>query len=67
MDKETIGKYIKQRRKELNVTQPVLATLSGIGLNTLVAIERGAGNPQIDTLNTVLDTLGLQLNISLKD
>lgn len=67
MDKEAIGKYIKNRRKELNVTQPVLATLSGIGLNTLVAIERGIGNPQIDTLNNVLDTLGLQLNISLKD
>lgn len=37
-----------------------------VGLNTLVAIERGEGNPQLSTLLTVLDTLGLQIDVNLK-
>lgn len=31
--------------------------------NTLVAIERGQGNPRIETLMAVADTLGLQVEI----
>ena len=42
------------------------ADLAGVGLNTLVAIERGEGNPQLSTLLTVFDTLGLQMDIKLK-
>lgn len=67
MDKTEIGTVIKERRKHLNVDQPTLAMLSGIGLNTLVAIERGSGNPKLETILSVLDTLGLQINITLKD
>jgi len=37
-----------------------------VAINTLVAIERGEGNPQLQTLLTVLDTLGLQIDINLK-
>jgi len=61
-----IGIIIKERRKHLGVNQQTLADLAGVGLNTLVAIERGEGNPQLSTLLTVLDTLGLQMNIKLK-
>lgn len=67
MDKKEIGAYLRKRRKELNVDQPTLAALAGIGLNTLVAIERGSGNPKLETLLSVLDTLGLQIVIKLKD
>lgn len=67
MDKAKIGEMIRERRKSLNVDQSILAMLAGIGLNTLVAIERGTGNPKLDTLLAVLDTLGLQVNITLKD
>ena len=61
-----IGIIIKERRKHLGVNQQTLADLAGVGLNTLVAIERGEGNPQLGTLLTILDTLGLQMNINLK-
>ena len=61
-----IGIIIKERRKHLGVNQQTLADLAGVGLNTLVAIERGEGNPQLSTLLTVLDTLGLQMDIKLK-
>jgi len=66
MDAKEIGIIIKERRKHLGVNQQTLADLAGVGLNTLVAIERGEGNPQLSTLLTVLDTLGLQMNIKLK-
>ena len=61
-----IGSIIKERRKHLGVNQQTLADLAGVGLNTLVAIERGEGNPQLNTLLTILDTLGLQMDIKLK-
>lgn len=67
MDYKQIGKTIKQRRKSLNVNQATLAALAGVGLNTLVAIERGNGNAKIETILAVLDTLGLQVDIRLKD
>ena len=66
MDIKEIGIIIKERRKHLGVNQQTLADLAGVGLNTLVAIERGEGNPQLGTLLTILDTLGLQMNINLK-
>ena len=50
MDAKEIGIIIKERRKHLGVNQQTLADLAGVGLNTLVAIERGEGNPQLSTL-----------------
>ena len=66
MDAKEIGNIIKERRKHLGVNQQTLADLARVGLNTLVAIERGEGNPQLSTLMTILDTLGLQIGIHLK-
>ena len=66
MDAKEIGIIIKERRKHLGVNQQTLADLAGVGLNTLVAIERGEGNPQLSTLLTVFNTLGLQMDIKLK-
>lgn len=66
MDTKDIGTIIRERRKHLGVNQQTLADLAGVGLNTLVAIERGEGNPQLNTLLTILDTLGLQMDINLK-
>ena len=66
MDAKKIGNIIKERRKQLSVNQLTLSELAGVGLNTLVAIERGEGNPQLNTLLTILDTLGLQMDINLK-
>lgn len=67
MTYQEIGKIIKDRRKSFGITQLTLAALAGVGLNTLVAIERGNGNPKILTILTILNTLGLQINTTLKD
>ena len=66
MDTKEIGILIKERRKHLGVNQQTLADLAGVGLNTLVAIDRGEGDPPLTTLLTILDTLGLQMDIKLK-
>jgi len=66
MTLQEIGKAIKDRRKKLKVDQRTLADLAGVAINTVVAIERGEGNPQLATLLTILDTLGLQLDVNTK-
>ena len=48
------------------VNQRTVSELSGVAVNTLVAIERGKGNPQITTLLDILDTIGLQLDVKPK-
>ncbi|MBR4926078.1 MAG: helix-turn-helix transcriptional regulator [Prevotella sp.] len=65
MNTKEIGRVIKTRRQSLGVNQQTLADLSNIGINTLVAIERGQGNPKLETLLAILDTLGLQMDIHL--
>lgn len=67
MNQKEIGTIIKERRKHLGVTQQTLADLAGVGINTLVAIERGEGNPQLTTLLTILNTLGLQVDLKIKN
>jgi transcriptional regulator with XRE-family HTH domain len=56
-----IGKIIQQRRKELGITQQELADLTDVGINTLVAIERGQGNPSIGTLEKIVSAIGYDL------
>ncbi len=63
---KTVGKQIKERRKNLHITQRQLAELSGVGINTLTKIERDEGNPRLMILNRILDTLGLVLTTSVK-
>ena len=67
MDKRELGDIIKTRRKERKLDQRTLALLSDVGLNTVVAVERGEGNPKISTILSLLDTMGLQMNVKLKD
>ena len=49
MNTKEIGKIIKERRKSLKVNLLELSELAGVGINTLVAIERGEGNPKLAT------------------
>ncbi len=61
---EQIGITIKERRKELGINQQELADLAAVGINSLVAIERGKGNPSMKTLLRILDVLGLEIKLS---
>ena len=61
-----IGETIKIRRKELGITQPHLAELAQISINTLYKLERGQGNPTLNVLNKLSDVLGLELKLEVK-
>jgi len=65
MTQQEIGIVVRDRRKHLGINQQTLADLASVAVNTVVAIERGEGNPQLSTLLTVLDTLGLKIEVIL--
>ena len=62
-----IGSAIRKRRKFLGINQRTLAELSGVGVNVVTRIERGESNTSIKILETVLDTLGMELTASIKN
>ena len=61
-----IGESIKTRRKELGITQPHLAELASISINTLYKLERGNGNPSLNVLNKLIEVLGMELRLEIK-
>jgi len=61
-----LGLAIKARRKELRITQPVLAELAQISVNTLYKLERGQGNPSLAIFTRVMEVLGLELVLQVK-
>jgi transcriptional regulator with XRE-family HTH domain len=60
-------KTIKERRDALQVTQETLAELSGVGLRTLKQLESGKGNPTLLTLQKIVDVLGMEVCLKLKN
>lgn len=58
---------IKTRRDNLGVTQDMLAELSGVGLRTLKQFEGGKGNPTLETLNKLGNSLGMELTFIVKE
>lgn len=66
MSNVRLGEMIKERRKSLKITQPDLADLANISINTLYKIERGEGNPTLDILEKITEVLGLELKLEVK-
>ncbi|MBO7351256.1 MAG: helix-turn-helix transcriptional regulator [Acetobacter sp.] len=61
-----IGQVIKQRRALLGISQQDLSDYSGVGISTVKDLERGVGNPSIDTLRKILDVVGLEIILKVK-
>lgn len=60
------GEAVKNRRKELGITQPHLAELAQISINTLYKLEKGQGNPSLDVINKLAEVLGMELTFQVK-
>lgn len=58
-----IGQKIRDCRVELGINQQTLSDLADVGINTVVAIERGTGNPSINTLAKIVNVLGLEIRV----
>jgi transcriptional regulator with XRE-family HTH domain len=67
MHLSNLNSELKARRKSLNVTQEMLADISGVGLRTIKQFESGKGNPTLDTICTLVDTLGLKIGVRAKN
>jgi transcriptional regulator with XRE-family HTH domain len=61
-----IGNIIRQRRELLGLLQPQLSALSGINTRTIQLVEQGKGNPSLETLLSLIEPLGLNLELVLK-
>ena len=61
-----IGLIIKERRALLGISQQDLSDYSGVGISTVKDLERGVGNPSLDTLRRILDVVGLEMVLQVK-
>jgi y4mF family transcriptional regulator len=66
MNKEVLGNIIKERRKILKIRQEDLAEISDVALRTIVFVERGEGNPSLETLLKITEVLGMELQLNVK-
>ena len=62
-----LGRTIRNRRKELGITQSHLAELANVSTNTLYKLERGQGNPSLDILQKLTEVLGMELKLEVKN
>jgi HTH-type transcriptional regulator / antitoxin HipB len=60
---EQLGTALRQRRRELGVTQKELAMTCGTGLRFIVDLERGKATCQLGKALLVVQALGLSLQI----
>ena len=66
MSYNRVGQAIRNRRKELGITQPHLAEVAGVSTNTLYKLEKGQGNPTLNVLNKLAEVLGMELKLEVK-
>ena len=63
---ETIGWQVMVRRKSLRLTQIELAHLAGVAVRTVHEIERDKPTLRLDSLQPVLEALGLELKLEIR-
>lgn len=61
-----IGTVIKERRTLLGISQQDLSDYSGVGISTVKDLERGVGNPSLQTLQKILDVVGMEMVLQVK-
>ncbi len=59
----TIPEYIKQMRKEYNLTQVDLSEKSGVGLRFVRELEQGKETVRLDKVNQVLRLFGSEVGV----
>lgn len=56
-------KIIETRRKKLGMSQQEVAEMAGMRQQQYQRIESGGGNPNLTTLISICDALGLELSV----
>jgi y4mF family transcriptional regulator len=58
-----ISDFIKEKRKQLNLTQPELAERAGVGLRFIRELEQGKQSVRLDKVNQVLALFGSEIGV----
>lgn len=58
---KVLATFVKERRKEVNLTQEELAERSGVALTVIRKIEQGKTNLNMDKVNLILSMFGHEL------
>ena len=56
----TIAEFVKQKRKELGLTQEEFAIRSGLGLRFVRELEQGKETVRMDKVNQALSMFGMK-------
>jgi y4mF family transcriptional regulator len=56
-----LSEFVKERRKEVNLTQEEFAERAGVALTVIRKIEQGKTNMNLDKVNLVLKMFGHEL------
>ena len=59
----SIASFVKQRRKQLHLTQPELAMRAGVGLRFVRELEQGKSTLRLDKVNQVLALFGAEVGV----
>lgn len=54
------SEFVKERRKQVKLTQPELAQKAGVGLRFIRELEQGKETLRLDKVNQVLQLFGYQ-------
>jgi len=65
--KKQIGEEIRKRRLELSLAQLDLLDYTEISSKTLSNLEQGKGNITLDTLEKIIDILGMEYQLKIKN
>jgi len=58
---KTLSEFVKERRKEVKLTQEEFAERAGVALTVIRKIEQGKTNMNLDKVNLVLRMFGHEL------
>lgn len=61
-----LSAVMKERRRELNISQLDLAEMAMISVATVKDIERGKGNPSLLTVCKILQVLGMEIEYRIR-
>ena len=63
METQSLSEYVKQMRKEYNLTQVELSEKSGVGLRFVRELEQGKETLRLDKVNQVLSLFGTRVGV----
>lgn len=61
MNLEQLGNIIRERRNDFSWSQEILSNRSDVAIKTIHSVELGKANPSINTLEKILENLGLEM------